>query len=110
MRGSFNIDGTLKRDRKAPCGQCGATRFCDECWENVSDWSPFSIWHCLLCRSAQFVYGTDPARCEACGWDEATECGHTEFDHGPNGELIAYDVTYDPVTRKPVSRTRKDAP
>ena len=82
---------------------------CDDCWEHVSDWSPFAIWHCLLCRmpQARFDGCLAPVRCEFCGWDEATECGHIEFEN-ENGKLIEYHVEYDAETREVVSRTRQD--
>ena len=72
----FNIDGTLSRKRKTLCKACGAMEECDICWEHVSDWSPFYIWHCLLCRMPQSGFNNqcEPHRCEFCGWDEATEC------------------------------------
>jgi hypothetical protein len=108
----FNRDGTLSRERKMACKQCGSTHVCDDCWEHVSDWSPFGIWTCLLCRMSQAIYDADgagvhPVRCEACGWDEAVECGHIEFDNDEDGKLVAYEVKYDPETREVVSRTRQ---
>jgi hypothetical protein len=79
MRGSFHSNGKLKRERKTACKHCGAMRECDLCWEHVSDWSPFGVWHCLLCRMPQAIYhphgaGMGPTRCDFCGWDEKTEC------------------------------------
>ena len=107
----FNLDGTMSRKRETPCKQCGAVEHCDICWEHVSDWSPFMIWNCLLCQMPQFVYdetgGCVPVRCGYCGWDEATECGSTEYET-ENGKLVAYEIKYDPETREIVSRTRKE--
>jgi len=78
MNGSFDSNGKLRRDRKTPCKQCGQMRECDLCWEHVQDWSPFGIWHCLLCHMPQAIYdargaGIGPVRCDFCGWDETTE-------------------------------------
>ena len=78
MHGSFHRDGTLKRERKTPCRQCGEMSECDICWEHVSSWSPFGIWHCLLCHMPQAIYdnrgaGIGPVRCDFCVWDEKTE-------------------------------------
>jgi hypothetical protein len=72
----FNLDGTLSRKRKTPCTQCGAMEECDDCWEHVSDWSPFSIWKCQTCEMPMFVYGAyndERPRahlCDFCGFDE----------------------------------------
>jgi hypothetical protein len=41
------------RARKTAGKQCGAMEDCDERWEHVFDWSPFGVWHCLLCRMPQ---------------------------------------------------------
>lgn len=80
----FDRDGNQTRDRKRACSQCGSMTECDECWEHVCDWSPFGVWHCLLCRMPQFFIdgGLAPIRCEYCGWDEATEC--ETIRHGTN--------------------------
>ena len=42
----FNPDGTISRQRKQRCKDCGAMWECDICWEHVRDWSPFgtAIW------------------------------------------------------------------
>lgn len=79
----FNLDGTVSRKRRDTCKQCGLTEHCDNCWEHVSDLSPFRIWHCLLCRMPKAIFdgGLGPNRCEFCGWDEATE---TRSSHRPN--------------------------
>lgn len=73
MRGSFNLDGTLKRERKTACRQCGAMSHCDECWDHVGDWSPFVILHCFFCRMPQATFdgGAGALRCDFCGADEA---------------------------------------
>jgi hypothetical protein len=81
----FNLDGTIPRERSKPCPHCGAMTHCDVCWEHVETWSPFGVWHCLLCRMPQAIYcaegaGCDPVRCDFCGWDEATET--TKGDNG----------------------------
>jgi hypothetical protein len=80
-RAIWNRDGTLSRQYKTPCKQCGATQACDECWEHECNWSPFGVWHCLLCRmpQASFDGGMAPHRCEFCGWDEATETTRITF-------------------------------
>lgn len=83
MRGSFNSDGMLKRERKKKCAQCGSKVHCDVCWEHVESWSPFGIWHCLVCRMPQFMYDARGAswkvmRCDFCGWDEAVSTTKAE--------------------------------
>jgi hypothetical protein len=76
----FELTGEPARQRDASCKTCGSLRWCDECWDHVRGYSPFVIWHCLLCRMPTFFYEhTDadvmaPKRCDYCGWDEATEC------------------------------------
>jgi hypothetical protein len=73
---TFNLDGTISRKLRKPCQRCGAVEICGDCWGEYCDWSPFGIWHCLLCRmpTAVFDGGIAPVRCGFCGWDEATEC------------------------------------
>jgi hypothetical protein len=68
----FNRDGTISRKRKYPCGKCGAITECDECWEHVSDYSPFYVWHCFLCRMPQAGFKTQhrPHTCDFCGFTE----------------------------------------
>jgi hypothetical protein len=69
----LNLDGTLSRKRKSACTQCGALESCDICWEHTHDWSPFYVWHCLLCRMPQSGFETqcEPHTCLFCGWSEA---------------------------------------
>jgi hypothetical protein len=94
IRGPFNLDGTLKRNRQTPCSQCGELRHCDECWWHCNDWSPFGIWHCLLCRMPMFFYdhhSHGPFRCDFCGWDEKTETRVGELKDGVWIERDHYD-------------------
>ena len=74
----FNRDGTFRVNKKT-MNHCGALEVCDDCWEHCSDWSPFGIWHCLVCRMPQAIYsaegaGIDPVRCQFCGFDESIDC------------------------------------
>jgi hypothetical protein len=80
----FDLTGRLKRERKKPCNHCGAMTHCDDCWEHVSDWSPFGVWHCLLCHMPQAFIdgGIGKKRCDFCGWDERTETGTAEIVDG----------------------------
>ncbi len=64
----FNRDGTISRKRKHACKRCGAMEECDECWEHVSDYSPFAIFHCLLCRMPKATYKEWKPVCDFCGW------------------------------------------
>ena len=105
LRGSFNLDGTLKRRRKTQCQQCRQTDYCDICWEHVEDWSPFGIWHCLLCRMPMATFDCTgeeamrPRRCEFCGWDEATET-----------RCMVYDPKLDKMVEVQVRGPSKGAP
>jgi hypothetical protein len=101
----FNRDGTLSRRHKTPCRQCGPMEACDECWDHERDWSPFYIWHCLLCRMPQAGYDDagNPHRCNFCGWDEATEWRSMVFETDDRGVLICYEIKYDEFTREPIS-------
>jgi hypothetical protein len=69
----FNPDGTISRQRKQRCKDCGAMWECDICWEHVRDWSPFVVLHCFICRmpQARFDGGGSAMLCEWCGADEA---------------------------------------
>jgi len=71
----FNLDGTISRRRKHPCKQCGAMEECDICWDHVRDFSPFGVWHCLLCRMPKVVYGDEIRMpiCDFCGWGKEGE-------------------------------------
>lgn len=72
----WDRNGLPTRARRAPCKHCGAMADCDNCWEHVQDWSPFGIWHCLLCRMPKATFnGGDKSRCDFCGWDERYDCG-----------------------------------
>ena len=69
----FNLDGTISRQRRQACKQCGAMEECDACWEHVGDWSPFGIMHCFICQMPHAVFdgGLAPLVCTFCGADEA---------------------------------------
>jgi hypothetical protein len=73
MRGPFNLDGTRRREQDKPCKLCGAMVECDECWEYTSDWSPFVIIPCFICRMPITACdgGLAEMRCDFCGADEA---------------------------------------
>jgi hypothetical protein len=74
----FDLKGLPARQRTTACQHCGAMEHCEDCWDAVCDYTPFMIWHCLLCRMATFFYEhageLTAKRCDYCGWDEATEC------------------------------------
>lgn len=76
IRGSFNLDGTVKRERSMPCKSCGAMVDCDECYEHTREWSPFIIMHCFFCNMPNTVFdgGLAPMVCAFCGADEAEFC------------------------------------
>jgi len=75
MIGSFNIDGSRRRELDRPCKRCGATFECDDCWEHTSDWSPFIIFSCFVCRMpiVSVDGGYAPLRCDFCGAGEKDE-------------------------------------
>jgi hypothetical protein len=92
----FDLKGNQTRARKTACAQCGAMAECDECWEHVSDWSPFGIWHSLLCCMPKvFCDGNErPMRCDFCGWNEATACRHHGYERDAGGKLVQIEITY----------------
>lgn len=76
MRSGFRNVAEMKTK---VCPHCDEANSCsEECKDANRDWSPFGVWHCLLCQMPQSIYdpkgfGMDPIRCDYCGWDEATE-------------------------------------
>lgn len=97
----FDLTGMQMRERKTPCKQCGSLEHCDACWEHVSDWSPFGIWHCLLCQMPMFVFNDEhaPKRCDFCGWDERTETVTAELNE--KGEWVHRSRENDPESKGP---------
>lgn len=95
----WDRNGLPTRTRRTPCRQCGAMIDCNDCWEYVRDWSPFSIWCCPNCRMAQATFnGGDKTRCYFCGWDERYDCGTSYLNE--DGKWVSEPPEPEPPLRK----------